>query len=173
MFSSPLFICVCLCVCVCVCMCLYPVCKSMCVCTYVWREEVNPRCHSSGATLLIFWDRISHWHHMLQRCRCTCWAYEQRDPTEPVVSRRLLIAAMPVAVVCALVPSKYHRRATERRRSLHSAVKQWCDVQSYDAADYGSVVTGSGSQHPLLDVTAAWFGAWHPLHGEWTLKVAL
>lgn len=43
-------------VCMCRCTCAG---EHKCVCTCVWSED-NPGCHSSGATNLLFWDKISY-----------------------------------------------------------------------------------------------------------------
>lgn len=33
----------------------------LCMHAYVWRSEVNLRCHSSGDVHLVFWDKVSLW----------------------------------------------------------------------------------------------------------------
>lgn len=38
------------------------VCAVTCVHTYMWRPEVNLRCHYSEAVLLAFWHGVCHWN---------------------------------------------------------------------------------------------------------------
>lgn len=84
--------------------------KHLCVCvwhvawgyisiTFMWKSQLNLKCHSSNAVDLALWDRVSHWlgtHHEGQ----VGWPSSPRDL--PVSS-----SLEPGLQACATMPSFY------------------------------------------------------------------